>query len=66
MIENLLSPVVPKHYWIFSGQMQDFMLAPISYLEETSGPSLTIEVDGFRFNVPAHWNILVEIGRAHV
>lgn len=59
MIENLLSPVVPKHYWIFSGQMQDFMLAPISYLEETSGPTLTIEVDGFKFNVPAHWNILI-------
>lgn len=59
LIDNLTGPVIPKYYWTFSGPMLDFCLSPISYLEETTGPVVTLEVNGFKFDVPAHWNILI-------
>jgi hypothetical protein len=59
LIESLTSPVVPKYYWIFSGHMLDFTLSPIQYLEETTGPSITVEINKLKFDVPAHWNILI-------
>lgn len=59
IIESLTGPVVPKFCWTFSGPMLDFMLSPITYLEETTGPTKTIEINGFRFEMPAGWNILI-------
>lgn len=59
VIDNLTGPVVPKYYWIFSGQMLDFTLAPIEYLEETTGPTITVEINGLQFETPAHWNVLI-------
>lgn len=59
VIDSLTGPVVPKYYWIFSGPMLDFTLAPIQYLEETTGAVITVEINGLQFDVPAHWNILI-------
>ena len=59
LIENLTGPVVPKHFWIFSGPLLDFTLAPILYLEETTGPVVTVDINNFKFDIPAHWNILI-------
>ena len=59
IIENISSPVIPKYYWSFAGQMLDYVLSPLVYLEETTGPSVTIEINEFSFDVPAHWNILI-------
>jgi hypothetical protein len=39
--------------------MKDFKLSSIPYIEETKGPSVELMVEGFRFIVPASWNILV-------
>jgi hypothetical protein len=39
--------------------MKDFKLANIPYIEETCGPTIEVMVDGFRFMLPASWNILV-------
>lgn len=35
------------------------MLSEISYIEEVVSPSIELDVDGFRFFVPASWYILV-------
>ncbi len=59
LIQSLDSPVVPKYFWTFSGPMLDFVLSPIHYLEETTGPSVCVMISGFEFYVPASWNILV-------
>jgi hypothetical protein len=39
--------------------MCDFILSPITYLEETSGAAIKIRVNNFEFWVPSAWNVLV-------
>lgn len=39
--------------------MKDFKLSNIPFFEETKGPSIELSIDGFKFIVPASWNILV-------
>lgn len=59
VIWQLNAPVVPKFNWIFSGEIQDFKLSSISYLEETTGPAIEIMINKFKFKVPASWYILI-------
>lgn len=59
IIDSLDAPLVTKHHWILSGTMKDFKLSTIPFIEETRGPAIEIMVEGFRFFVPASWNIMV-------
>ena len=59
IIDSLTSPVVIKHHWIFNAPMTDFMLSPITYLEETTGAAVKLRVNNAEFWVPSTWNILV-------
>lgn len=59
LLDSLTGPVVPSHYWIFSGEMQDYTLAMIHFLEETTGPTITVEIMGVTLDLPASWHIMV-------
>lgn len=59
LIDSLTAPVVVKHNWIFHGPSVDFMLSPITYLEETSGAVIKVRINNAEFWVPANWQILV-------
>lgn len=59
LIDSLTAPVVVKHNWIFNAALTDFMLAPITYLEETTGAVIKVRINNSEFWVPATWNILV-------
>lgn len=59
IIETLTGPIVPSHYWVFSGEMVDFTLSPISYLEETTGPVIEFMIEGFTFFLPTSWHIMI-------
>ena len=59
IISNVISPVVPKFNWIFSGELQDFKLERITYLEETTGTAIEVMINKFRFLVPATWHIMI-------
>jgi hypothetical protein len=59
LIDSLTAPVVIKHNWIFHGPSCDFMLQPITYLEETSGAAIKLRINNSEFWVPATWQILV-------
>jgi len=59
LISSLTSPVVVKHHWTFNAPMTDFMLTPITYLEETTGAAIKVRINNSEFWVPATWNILV-------
>lgn len=59
LVESLTAPVVVKHNWIFHGPSCDFKLAPITYLEETTGPAVRARINNFEFWIPSSWNILV-------
>lgn len=59
IIETLKSPVVSSHFWTLNLEQRDFLMASISYIEEIVSASVQLEVEGFRFFVPAAWYILV-------
>lgn len=59
MIDSLTAPVVIKHNWIFHGPTTDFMLSPITYLEETTGAAVKVRINNSEFWIPATWLILV-------
>ena len=59
LIDSLTAPVVVKHHWIFNALLTDFMLSPITYLEETTGAVIKVRINNTEFWVPATWNILV-------
>lgn len=39
--------------------MLDFTLLPLTYLEETFGATISVNIDGFEFNIPYNWFIIV-------
>lgn len=59
IISSVSAPVVPKFNWIFSGEMQDFKLEKITYLEETTGSAIEVMINQFRFIIPASWHIMI-------
>lgn len=59
IIDSVTGPVVPKHCWYYDSELNDFLLRPIRLLEETTGPTVTVEINGFTFHAPASWNLLV-------
>ncbi len=59
IIDNLTDPVMVKHHWAFNAQLCDFVLAKITYLEETTGPGIKIRANNYEFWVPSSWSVLV-------
>jgi hypothetical protein len=59
LIDSLTAPIIVKYHWIFSGPQADFMLSPITYLEETTGEALKVRINDSEFWIPKSWNILV-------
>jgi hypothetical protein len=59
IIDSLHNSIAIKHHWVFNAQICDFVLAPIMYLEETSGAAVKVRINNSEFWIPATWNILV-------
>lgn len=59
IVESLTTPLLATHFWCFSGPMNDYVLAPIAYLEETSGAAIKIRINELEFLVPSSWHVLV-------
>lgn len=62
IIDNISTPIPSEYFWVLDLAMRDFTLTPLLVLEEVSCPTLTIDIDGFRIDVPATWNILIYDG----
>lgn len=59
LIESATSPIVATHMWVLDFSMMDFTLAHYLVTEELVCPGIELEIQGFRFIIPSHWNILV-------
>lgn len=59
IVDSLTAPIVLRHHWVFNAQMKDFMLNEITYLEETQGATVTLQIADTELKVPGAWNILV-------
>lgn len=58
-LNDLFAPVPNSHFWVLDLNEQDFNLAPIKMLEEITCPSLILDINNYRFAIPATWYILV-------
>jgi hypothetical protein len=59
IVESLTQPLPLRHHWIFNAQLLDFVLNEITYLEETVGPTVTLQIADTEVRVPGAWNVMV-------
>jgi hypothetical protein len=59
IIESIHGPTPTEYFWVLDLNQEDFTLAPLVMLEEIICPTMQIQINGFTFNVPAGWNVLV-------
>jgi hypothetical protein len=59
IISAVNQPIVPQFYWTFSGQLLDFKLTPLVYLEEAIGPTIKLSINDIEFDVPTSWHIMI-------
>lgn len=59
VVESLLDPLVSEYFWILDLNLMDFTLSKIVTLEEITCTTLQLDINGFRFHVPANWNMLI-------
>lgn len=59
ILDTILAPTVSEHFWVLDLNYRDFMLTNLQVLEETVCPTMELLVNGFKFCLPALWNILV-------
>lgn len=55
---SIVDPIGISHFWIFSSQLMDFKLEPISYVEQITGPVVQIKVRDTLISIPASWHII--------
>jgi len=59
ILDSIHTPTLADHMWVLDLNMMDYTLAPLLVLEEVVSPSIELMIDGFRFVLPANWNMLV-------
>ncbi len=59
MLDSIYTPTPTEFMWVLDLAMMDYTLAPLLNLEEIISPSIELMICGFKFFVPANWNILV-------
>ena len=59
ILDSIYTPTITEYFWVIDLSMLDYTLTPLLVLEEIICPSVTLNIWGFSFNVPANWNILV-------
>lgn len=59
ILDNVEAPVLTDNFWVLDFHMMDFTLANLLVLEEIIAPTIELNINGYRFCLPASWNILV-------
>jgi hypothetical protein len=59
ILDSVYTPTPTEYMWVLDLSIMDYTLAPLMNLEEIIGPTIELMIYGFKFNVPANWNILV-------
>lgn len=58
-LESVHEPTVVNNFWVLDLNIMDFTLTPLLVLEEIVCRTVEIMINGFRFKIPAKWNILI-------
>ena len=59
IIDSLTTPLTTEYFWVLDLEQMDFTITPLLMLEEIVGPTITLQIKGFEFNLPANWNMLI-------
>lgn len=59
IIDSIYTPITTDYFWVLDLNQMDYMLTPLTVLGEVVCPTLEVMVKGFKFCLPADWNILV-------
>lgn len=58
ILDSIYTPTV-GYFWTLDLALKDFTVSPMPVLEEIVAKSLELEIKGFRFILPAYWNLLI-------
>lgn len=59
MLDSIHTPTPTEYMWVLDLSIMDYTLAPLMNLEEIIGSTCELMVYGFKFYMPANWNILI-------
>jgi len=59
ILDDIQSPILTEYFYVLDLTMNDYTLTSLNALEEVYCPTLTLDILGFKFDVPANWYILV-------
>ena len=59
LLDSIHTPTPSEYFWVLDFEMMDYTLAPLTGLEEMIVPVIEVMVEGFKFVLPANWNMLV-------
>lgn len=59
IVDSITTPMLTEYFWVLDLELMDFTVIPLIILEEVVAPTMTLQIHGFKFNVPTTWSILV-------
>lgn len=59
IVDSITTPMLTEYFWVLDLELMDYTLIPLMILEEIVAPTMTLQISGFKFNVPTTWSILV-------
>lgn len=59
IIDSIHTPLTTDYFWVLDLNIMDFTVIPLLMLEEILSPTITLEIEGFQFNLPTTWSMLV-------
>ena len=59
ILDSIHTPLISEYMYVLDLNIMDFTLSPLLVLEETVAPTIELLIMGFKFTLPASWNILV-------
>lgn len=59
ILDSIFVPTITEHVWVLDLNIMDFTLAPLLLLENITCETIEVTIEGFAFNLPAVWNMLI-------
>lgn len=58
-IDDLTAAIAPRYSWFYHIEENDFMMRPITLLEQTDGHAVEVQVGDRAFLIPSSWHMMV-------
>lgn len=59
ILESVTTPIATEYFWVLDLTIRDYSLTELAVLEEITAKHIELLINGFRFVLPAMWNVLV-------